>query len=245
MAGPVRILFVIFKPDEKSNDHTTTDMVTVIEKFKNKNPKALIDYTFAVGEFNRAVGLHTGVSQCDDNEIVLFLDVDLKVGPDFLGRIRRNTIQHRKVIFPIMYSQYDPDILVKAAAVDADLQFFTVNNMDINKQTGFWIYYAYGVAAMYKSDYVKVGGFRLDIRGWGGEDVDLFKKMVADTQLDVMSIVDPDLIHIYHKRGCDIELASDQYDMCVGAWAETLGSQVEIASLYLDSHRKQHKGALL
>ena len=59
--------------------------------------------------------------------------------------------------------------------------------------------------------------------------------MVADPVLDVMWIVDPDLIHIYHKRGCDKNLAGDQYAMCIGAWAETLGSSYEIASLYLDA----------
>ena len=78
--------------------------------------------------------------------------------------------------------------------------------------------------------------FRLDIKGWGGEDVDLFKKMVADKDLDVMSTVDKDLIHIYHSRGCDITLAPDQYTMCVGAWAETLGSQLQVATLYLENH---------
>ena len=43
--------------------------------------------------------------QCDDNEIVLFLDVDLKIGPDFLDRVRRNTKRGQRVIFPIMFSQ--------------------------------------------------------------------------------------------------------------------------------------------
>ena len=80
--------------------------------------------------------------------------------------------------------------------------------------------------------------FRLDIKGWGGEDVDLFKKAVADADLEVMWIVDPDVVHIYHKRGCDKTLAADQYAMCIGAWAETLGSSYEIASLYLDALEK-------
>ena len=78
---------------------------------------------------------------------------------------------------------------------------------------------------------------RLDIKGWGGEDVDLFKKMVGDKDLDVMSVVDPDLIHIYHSRGCDVKLASDQYAMCVGAWSETLGSRLQVATLYLENHK--------
>jgi len=48
----------------------------------------------------------------------------------------------------------------KAAAINLDIEPLVRDKMAINKQTGFWIYYAYGVAAMYKSDYLKVGGFR-------------------------------------------------------------------------------------
>jgi len=43
--------------------------------------------------------------QCDDNEIVLFDDGDLKIGPDFLDRVRRNAKRGQRVIFPIMFSQ--------------------------------------------------------------------------------------------------------------------------------------------
>uniref|UniRef100_H2YKP6 Hexosyltransferase n=1 Tax=Ciona savignyi TaxID=51511 RepID=H2YKP6_CIOSA len=239
-AGPVRIIFVIFREeDEKSGkDNSVSHVTSVLDQFRARNTRAMIEYIFTKGEFNRAVGLHAGVMQCKDDEIVLFLDVDLKIGPEFLGRVRRNTLQHKRVIFPIMFSQYDPDILDAAAAIDTSIYPDVEHKVDINKQTGFWIYYAFGVAAMYKSDYLKVGGFRLDIRGWGGEDVDLLKKMIAHPTLDVMSIVDYDLIHIYHKRGCDVTLAADQYAMCVGAWAETLGSQLEVGTLYLNSHNE-------
>nr|CAB3230942.1 chondroitin sulfate synthase 3-like [Phallusia mammillata] len=241
-SGAVRMIFVIFEPPEGEKvkkDDSVVYTVQVLDQFKARNPNALVEYIFTKGEFNRAIGIHTGVKQCKEDEIVLFLDVDLKIGPDFLNRVRRNTLMGKRVIFPIMYSQYDPDVMDESGRVVPSLQALTDNKLDINKQTGFWIYYAYGVAAMYKVDYLKVGGFRLDIRGWGGEDVDLFKKMVADPDLDVMSMVDPDLIHIYHKRGCDVNLASDQYAMCIGAWAETLGSKMEVASLYLDG--KSHK----
>jgi len=48
----------------------------------------------------------------------------------------------------------------KAAEINPSLKPLATDKMAINKQTGFWIYYAYGVAAMHKSDYLKVGGFR-------------------------------------------------------------------------------------
>ncbi len=34
------------------------------------------------------------------------------------------------------------------------------------------------MACMYAQDYKSAGGFQLDIKGWGGEDVDLYKKHV-------------------------------------------------------------------
>nr|XP_002131646.1 chondroitin sulfate synthase 3-like isoform X1 [Ciona intestinalis] len=238
-SGPVRIIFVIFQPDDEHEvkyEDSVSHITDVLDKFRARNKRAMIEYIFTKGEFNRAVGLHAGVMQCNDDEIVLFLDVDLKIGGDFLGRVRRNVVQHERAIFPIMFSQYDSDVMKHASTVDMELVQDVEDPMQINKQTGFWIYYAFGVAAMYKSDYLKVGGFRLDIKGWGGEDVDLFKKMISDPHINVMSIVDADLMHIYHKRGCDVTLAPDQYAMCVGAWAETLGSQRQVGTLYLNKH---------
>ena len=44
--------------------------------------------------------------------------------------------------------------------------------------TGHWVYYGYGMVCLYKADYMAVGGFDLHIKGWGGEDVDLYKKVI-------------------------------------------------------------------
>ena len=78
---------------------------------------------------------------------------------------------------------------------------------------------------------------RLDIKGWGVEDVDLYKRFVT-SPLEIMSVVDRDLQHIYHKRTCDVKLESVQYQRCIGAWAEMLASQLQTGLLYeaLQSH---------
>ena len=44
--------------------------------------------------------------------------------------------------------------------------------------TGHWRNYGFGMACMYNIDYHSVGGFNTNIVGWGGEDVDLYKKHV-------------------------------------------------------------------
>ena len=135
-SGPIRLLFVIFRPINKNEDKKSTDKtVAVLDEFKQRNPGARIDYIFEEGEFNRAVGIHSGIKhvsdaslnikpndslskkscdnlttssasmQCKDDEIILFLDVDLSITSGFITRIRRNTIRGKQVFFPITFSQ--------------------------------------------------------------------------------------------------------------------------------------------
>lgn len=230
-SGQIKLLFVIFQTS--SEDESSKQVLDVLESFKRKNPSAMVEKIVTIGKFSRALGLHLGVEKCKDDDLIMFLDVDLVVTNDFFDRIRRNTIRHKSVYFPVTFSQYDPNIIDKASQVYSMSKEISQNKMSVNESTGYWIHYAFGITSMYKSDYLKVGGFKLDIEGWGGEDVDLYKKFLADPVIEVFAAVDRDLIHIYHSRNCDFNLPHDQYRMCVGAWAETLGSQAEVSSLYL------------
>ncbi|XP_039249648.2 chondroitin sulfate synthase 1-like [Styela clava] len=230
-SGNVKLLFVIFQPAKE--DDGSKEVLKVLDNFKAKNPHAFVEHILTTGKFSRAMGLHLGVQKCSENDLMLFLDVDLIVTDNFFNRIRRNTIQNKSVYFPVTYSQYDPNIIDEAAKIDGISSEICQNKISINESTGYWIHYAFGITSMYKSDYKKVGGFKLDIEGWGGEDVDLYKKFISDPDIEVFSAVDQDLIHVYHSRGCDPDLPHDQYRMCVGAWAETLGSQMEVSALYL------------
>lgn len=87
---------------------------------------------------------------------------------------------------------------------------------------GFWISYGFGQGCMYAQDYRAVGGFDLTIRGWGGEDVDLYNKFIQHN-VQIVNCADNELIHIYHDKFCNPSLPSDQFDMCLGTAAETLG----------------------
>ena len=46
------------------------------------------------------------------------------------------------------------------------------------------------MACMYNEDYKRVGGFNLNIKGWGGEDVDLYIKHVkSDLQVSYLFLL--------------------------------------------------------
>ena len=57
--------------------------------------------------------------------------------------------------------QYDPDIMSEAAKMDFSLAGLASDKWQVNKQTGFWMHYAFGIVGMYRDDYLKIGGFKL------------------------------------------------------------------------------------
>nr|CAB3230931.1 chondroitin sulfate synthase 3-like [Phallusia mammillata] len=234
ISNTLRIQFVFFDADRQLN--TTRK---VISRFREKNAKTVVDFHVINGRFNKTFGLHDATMKCHDDEIVLYMDIDMFITSDFLNRIKRNVVKNSTVMFPIPFSQYDPEIMNGASRVFPLLQ--TRDKEQISKQSGFWIYYGFGISAMYKSDYTKIGGFISSRTGWGGEDVDFYKKVLADPDLTVMSAVDPDLIHVFHPRRCDIALPSDQLRMCFGAWADGIGSQMNLAALLLRQNNSAYE----
>ncbi len=51
----------------------------------------------------------------------------------------------------------------------------------LGTSSGHWVHYGYGMTCLYNSDYRSVGGYDLEKKGWGGEDVELFKKHVRSS----------------------------------------------------------------
>ncbi|XP_014673644.1 PREDICTED: chondroitin sulfate N-acetylgalactosaminyltransferase 2-like [Priapulus caudatus] len=151
---------------------------------------------------------------------------------EFLQNCRLNAKIGRQVYYPVVFSQYNPDI-VKAYSPEK----YTKDLLDINKYTGMWLHYGFGMACMFGVDYRAVGGFRLDLAGWGGEDVDLYEKHVA-SDIQVFRAMDPGLIHIYHAKNCSAAAAGargqpDQQHMCNATLADTYASRTQLALMLL------------
>ena len=45
------------------------------------------------------------ILQSSEDEIVLVMDVDMKITWEFLQRVRQNTIKNKKVFYPVSFSQ--------------------------------------------------------------------------------------------------------------------------------------------
>ena len=224
----VKLLIVSMNEDE--NDHSVKNLMKSYKKLENVKVLEIFE------KFSRGIALNFGTKQFKNSDLLLFIDVDMLYTENFLNRCRSNAIQNTRVFFPIPWSQYNPEIIKKGNPYGKP----EIKNLSgISKWTGYWIHYGYGMVCLYKSDFVEFE----KIHGWGGEDVEFFKKMVEKEKLDgkfqVMHSVEPGLVHKYHERVCDKGLTSDQFRMCVGAMADTLGNKQQLGVLYLDKNKNK------
>ena len=213
-------LLIILYPSQHSEE--------TLNLIKDSQYNNLIHVLEGSGEFSRAKSLHEGVKYLSDDDLVLFIDVDIYYTAAAIHRVQQHTILGQQAYFPIVFSQYDSQIVCGAASCP-------VNNQ--SEDAGSFRYFGFGIASMYKADYLKCGGFDLSIHGWGKEDVDLYSKILK-SDIDVFRAADTDITHIYHEKVCDDSLNSDQVVMCVNSKTSSLASQRMLANLYYQKRSK-------
>ncbi|XP_014789660.1 chondroitin sulfate synthase 1 [Octopus bimaculoides] len=184
------------------------DKITFINQLQLEYPHVSIRSVFRRTTFSRAEALQIGVSLVEHDDVILsFMDIDMVFTSSFLARVRQFTVRHQRAYFPIYFSQYasadkcDP----RYPALCAPFRF--------RPDDGFWRFYGYGMASIYKSDFLSVGGYDLKIKGWGLEDLKLYETCI-NKNMEVFRAPDPGLVHIYHSKSCSPSLAANQYSMC-------------------------------
>ena len=205
----VSVLVMMYSEEGKSN--TSALINKAIEELSGEYPDKAIRLIQRNGSFNRGVALEEASTYFQPNNLLVFLDVDCLVSKDILQQIRLNTKQGKQVYFSIMFSEYNPSFV----RVNGTRSFVNEN--------GFWRFPSFGQVSIYKSDFDVVGGYNLEFRGWGKEDIDFIQR-VLDTNLTVFRVPDMGLFHKFHPIFCDPDLPSDNYAMCRGTIGSTIGS---------------------
>eukprot|EP00794_Sanderia_malayensis_P017741 gene17741-19515_t len=165
---------------------------------------------FTSQEFSRGAGLQKGAQIWEGGNVLLFFcDVDVYFKSEFLERCRMHSAPGKKVYYPIVFSQYNPMITYGGEQPPSLDQ-----QMRLSKDTGFWRDFGFGMSCQYRDDFLKVGGFDLTIKGWGMEDVKLYRSHLA-SKLTVVRAYDRGLFHIYHKKQCQRSLADGQFVSCL------------------------------
>ncbi|XP_057307285.1 chondroitin sulfate synthase 1-like [Hydractinia symbiolongicarpus] len=197
------------------------------KKYKKKYPTASLEWINMKGRFSRALALTMGASQYEKSALLFFCDVDLDFNFDFLTRCRANTILGRQLYYPIVFSQFAPEVAY-CKTKKPNTSFVYTDN------AGFWREYAFGITCQHRVDFDMIGGFDTTIQGWGMEDVDLYDRYVQSDKYVIFRAPDPDLVHIYHEVVCDPNLTKKQLDMCYTSKSQTYGSQASLYKVLLE-----------
>jgi len=202
----------------------TNELKDIVHKFTVNTGFTAFDVMRRNLPFSRGRALDDGVKRWNGNENVLmfFCDVDVSFDRKFLRRCRTNTQKGKYVYYPVLFSQYNPSISKKA-----DTSSYSV---EIDSESGTWRPLGFGMACMYRSDYLKVGGFNLSIKGWGGEDNDLYNRFIK-SPIKIIRAPDSGLFHKWHLKECDKSLDKTKYQHCLGAKARYEGSQRQLGLL--------------
>ena len=201
----------------------------IMKKYQEKYPKAELIWLDVAGNFSRGVSLSLAADNFDQAALLFLCDVDLIFNSEFIDRCRLNTALGKRVYFPIIFSQFDPELTYNNKTKH-DTHGFAVN-----KDSGTWRPFSYGIACIYHQDMDAVGGFDTSVRGWGMEDVDLFEKFVNHPEIEVFRAADPGVMHSYHRKNCDPNLPIIQYTQCQASKALLSASQKSLVRALLSN----------
>jgi len=218
---------ILFTKDSSPDE--IEDILSIVGVYQKRYGGHLIEVIEAEGDFARAKALDLGAKQCSMDDLLFCVDVDIILTADALNRIRLNTVQSTQIYYPIVFSQYDPSIICG----NVSLSQCRLDMLDFREKMGYWRQFGYGIVSIYRSDLEKVGGYDLNIQGWGKEDIDLFDKIVKNINLTVFRAVDTGMIHAFHPVKCDIGLEPSQFQMCIGSKAACLASQQQLAEMVM------------
>ncbi|KAM6900960.1 chondroitin sulfate N-acetylgalactosaminyltransferase 1 isoform 1-T2 [Lycodopsis pacificus] len=233
--GRVHLTVVYFGNEQMSEVRSTLENTSREVHFKNFTLLQLDE------DFSRGRGLDVGARAWKGGNVLLFFcDVDIYFTADFLNTCRLNAQPGKKVFYPVLFSQYNPTLIYGSQEHVPPVE----QQLVIKKDTGFWRDFGFGMTCQYRSDFINIGGFDIDIKGWGGEDVHLYRKYLHSNLL-VVRAPSRGLFHLWHEKHCADELPPDQYRMCMQSKAMNEASHGQLGMLFfrheIETHLRKQK----
>lgn len=252
----VTLIVVLYLDSNNPLDYRNAE--SLIEYYTNSYGQEIKVVQMGSTRFSRGAALTEGIKLCSSDDLVFFIDVDMMFNFDTLRKIRINTVKYHQVYFPIVFSEYNPDVVngedynkftFESLVTNTDIGKYMINatvtksdreianlkySKEINDDNGYFRQYGFGILSIFKCDFERVGGFDLNIKGWGMEDVQLFETLIK-SNLTVYRIADDSLVHKFHSVDCDKNLEKSQFLMCLGTKASTYGGEKHM-NYYMLNH---------
>lgn len=183
-----------------STDPKVSLLLQIVDDLNRNYSRRAIITIKLYGEFSRGVAIDRAIQSghIKDHDIIFLIDVDILFSSLTLKRIRQNTIKHKQVYLPIVFSEYNPELvsaiptppnmhldnenfLFDYRRMEKNYRFYANQSTIVNNESGYFREFGYGLASIYKCDIMnnKINGFVTDIKGWGLEDVKFLEKILT------------------------------------------------------------------
>ncbi|XP_047409961.1 chondroitin sulfate N-acetylgalactosaminyltransferase 2 isoform X2 [Sciurus carolinensis] len=226
----IHLTVVYFGKEGLSKVKSILESVTSESNFHNYTLVSLNE------EFNRGRGLNVGARAWDKGEVLMFFcDVDIFFSAEFLNSCRLNAEPGKKVFYPVVFSLYNPAIVYANQDAPPPVEQQLVHKKD----SGFWRDFGFGMTCQYRSDFLTIGGFDMEVKGWGGEDVHLYRKYLHGDLIVIRTPV-PGLFHLWHEKHCADELTPEQYRMCIQSKAMNEASHSHLGMMVFREEIEMH-----
>ncbi|XP_036402988.1 chondroitin sulfate N-acetylgalactosaminyltransferase 2 [Megalops cyprinoides] len=187
-------------------------------------------------EFSRGRGLDIGAHAWKKGDVLMFFcDVDIYFTLEFLNTCRLNSTPNKRVFYPVVFSLYNPAIVYGNLELSPPIEHQLIHKKD----AGFWRDFGFGMTCQYRSDFLSIGGFDLEVKGWGVEDVHLYRKYLR-SELIVIRTPVSGLFHLWHEKQCADELTPEQYRMCIQSKAMNEASHSHLGMLVFRDEIEAH-----
>ncbi|XP_017704510.1 PREDICTED: chondroitin sulfate N-acetylgalactosaminyltransferase 2 isoform X1 [Rhinopithecus bieti] len=104
----------------------------------------------------------------------------------------------------------------------------------------FWLWNDLSVSIRFPDHcFDLTGGFDMEVKGWGGEDVHLYRKYLHGDLIVIRTPV-PGLFHLWHEKRCADELPPEQYRMCIQSKAMNEASHSHLGMLVFREEIETH-----
>ncbi|XP_035228930.1 chondroitin sulfate synthase 2-like [Stegodyphus dumicola] len=210
---------------------------TYVNKYRSNGAKIAWFSVKTIGKMPPYFAIIDLVSRKLSAESLLLLcHVGMEIRPEYINRVRMNTILKTQVFFPVPFRQYHPALAYKHITLP--------DNVEVKKDLGHFDVQSFEHASFYLADYLairkemesKISLIKLD-KDLRNEYLyslhfDLFE-MFLQSKLHVMRAVEPDLRIRFKFDMCDLESNVLTYQECLHNREQNLGTKSQMAAAIL------------
>ncbi|GIY99687.1 chondroitin sulfate synthase 2 [Caerostris extrusa] len=207
---------------------------SLVNKYRSNGAKIAWFSVKTIGKMPPYFAIIDLISRKLSSESLLLLcHVGMEVRPDYINRVRMNTILKTQVFFPIPFRQYHPSLAYNHITVP--------DNVEVKKDLGHFDTDSFEHASFYLADYLAarkqlestISMIKLD-KDLKNEYLysihfDLFE-IFLQSKLHVMRAVEPDLRIRFKFDLCDLESSVTTYQECLHNREQNLGTKSQMAA---------------